>query len=401
MHPEPDIEEFQEAVRVSLDAGTFIRLVAGKYRGTDSELQRVIIRRIERQGGDELSLQISYRTRDETRNVPAKSGGAEVLNLLEQGFRSAHLFAETGDAQLVLNKRGKPRLTRSKATQTSADDLAHDRSKRRFVDSNRRYLFELGVTDASGRVLPSMSGKWKQINKFVELFDSGLKEAGIDDTRPVEVVDFGAGKGYLTFAMHDHLRHVLDRPAHVLGVELRPALVEKVNAAAGRCDAEGIEFRAGDIAELPTSGVDVMVALHACDTATDQALFAGIRCGAALIMCAPCCHKQIRPQIVIPGVLQSRLRFGVHLNAEADMVTDTLRALLLEAMGYSVKVFEFVAQEHTTKNKMIVGTRSVAKDESRMAQAWKEIEDLKKFYGIVDHELERLLKSSEFGSGQT
>jgi hypothetical protein len=387
------IDEFQKSVQDCLDTGTFLRLVAGKYRGGDAELQRVIVRRITQQNGDELSLQIQSRTSDETRNIPVQSIGMELLNLIGQGFRSAHLFTETGDLQLVFNKRGKPRLTRGKATQTTREDSSHDRSKRRFVDSSRRYLHELGVTDADGRVLPSMSAKWKQINKFVELFDAGLKEVGLNEAAQVEVIDFGAGKGYLTFAMHDHIRHCLKLSANVVGVELRPALVEKCNEAARRCSAEGIEFRAGDIAELADRRMDVMIALHACDTATDQALFSGISGGATLIMCAPCCHKQIRPQIQIPTVLQSRLRYGVHLNAEADMITDTLRALLLEAAGYSVKVFEFVAQEHTTKTKMIVGNKSTNGDDARVAEAWKQIAELKEFYGIKAQELERLLKT--------
>jgi hypothetical protein len=139
--------------------------------------------------------------------------------------------------------------------------------------------------------------------------------------------------------------------------------------------------------------VNVLIALHACDTATDLAIHLGIRSGAGIIMCAPCCHKQIRPQINAPDVLKPLLRFGVHMAQEADMVTDGLRVLLMEACGYEVKLFEFISLEHTDKNKMILGIKRTGAipQESTLLQ----IEAIKKFYGIQEHKLESLLRNSE------
>ncbi len=169
-------------------------------------------------------------------------------------------------------------------------------------------------------------------------------------------MDFGAGKGYLTFALHDHLRHTLGLAADVTGVELRDDMVRLCSDAAQRLGLAGLAFEQGDVQSRAPEAIDVMIALHACDTATDHAIHAGIRAGAAVIVCSPCCHKEIRPQMKAPALLRPMLQHGIHLGQEAEMVTDSLRALLLESQGYATQVFEFVALEHTSKNKMILAT---------------------------------------------
>ena len=137
--------------------------------------------------------------------------------------------------------------------------------------------------------------------------------------------------------------------------------------------------------------IDVMIALHACDTATDHALHLGLRAGAEIILCSPCCHKQLRPQMRSPALLQPMLQHGIHLGQQAEMVTDSLRALLLEAEGYATQVFEFVALEHTSKNKMILARRKAGAD-TRAERARAEVADLKSFYGIREQCLETLLQ---------
>jgi SAM-dependent methyltransferase len=214
------------------------------------------------------------------------------------------------------------------------------------------------VTDAQHRLVPAMARKWKQINKFVEVLDHALEAARLQPREGrVSVVDFGSGKGYLTFAMHHHLTHARGWQAAVTGVELREDLVNLCNAAALRRHMDGLSFVCGDVRSHVPEHLDVMVALHACDTATDFALHTGIRAGASIILTAPCCHKQIRPQMQLPPLLKPMLQHGVHLGQQAEMVTDSLRALLLEAHGYDAQVFEFVALEHTSKNKMILAVR--------------------------------------------
>jgi len=165
------------------------------------------------------------------------------------------------------------------------------------------------------------------------------------------------------------------------------------NQAALRLEHKGLTFVCGDIKTHAPQHCDVMIALHACDTATDYAIHYGIRAGASIIMCAPCCHKQIRPQLQSPSPLKPMLQYGVHLGQEAEMITDSLRALLLEVNGYSTKVFEFISLEHTDKNKMILAVKRPRQDEKKSAEIRGQIDAIKQFYSIQEHCLEQLLKS--------
>ena len=382
--PAPDPQQgFLAALRESLDGEGFLRLTLGKYRG-DADLKQVVVRRIAIQAQDCLSLTIRHRTKDVTRNVAMLGAEVEIGKLLADGFRSAHLFTSAEDLQLEFSKRGKGRLNRSRPTLCGSGSSGHDRPKRRPVDVGRPWLRELGVTNDRGDVLPSMADKWKQINKFVEILKSSVKASPLAGRDGLKVVDFGSGQGYLTFAMHEHLSG-----ATTAGVELRAELAARCQAVAVRCECAGLSFTAGDIGECDLPAIDLMVALHACDTATDLAIHQGISKGAGLILCAPCCHHEIRPQIRIPEVLRPVLRHGIHLGSTADIVTDTMRALLLEASGYEVKVFEFVALEHTSKNRMITATAKGTPE--RAAAAREELAHLKEFYGIKRQRLEELL----------
>ena len=175
-----------------------------------------------------------------------------------------------------------------------------------------------------------------------------------------------------------------------MGVELRSELASLCNRAAADLADAGLTFVCGDVKTHAPEHTDVMIALHACDTATDYAIHYGIRAKAAVIMCSPCCHKQIRPQMHSPAQLKPMLQYGVHLGQEAEMVTDTLRALLLEAHGYHTKVFEFVSLEHTNKNKMILAIKKSTIGDTD--QCFAQIEAIKAFYGIQEHCLESLLQ---------
>ena len=236
-----------------------------------------------------------------------------------------------------------------------------------------------------------MARKWKQINRFLEVIGAALAASPLATQQHIEVLDFGSGKGYLTFALHDHLRHALGRDAQVTGVEIRPDMVDLCNGIAARLGLQGLRFELGDVGSYAPRPVDVMIALHACDTATDHAIHMGIRGGASIICCAPCCHKQLRPQLLSPHPLRPILQHGVHLGQEAEMLTDGLRALLLDACGYDTQVFEFVSLEHTAKNKMILAVKRVQPaDKDKLLE---QVRAVKAFYGIREQCLETLLKA--------
>ncbi|HKW84030.1 MAG TPA: SAM-dependent methyltransferase, partial [Burkholderiaceae bacterium] len=346
----------------------------------------------------------THKTRDITKNLAPDGAAQRLRELLETRFQHAHLFSAAGELQLLSSKKGKRTLLRHKGPNAATSEPAaaaqpatHDRAKHRYVDIARPFLVELGVTTSTHQLVPAMARKWKQINKFVEVLDRAIAASPLAGRERIEVLDFGAGKGYLTFAMHEHLRHALDLPVRVTGVELREDMVELCNAAAERLALDGLRFERGDVSRHAAESVDIMVALHACDTATDHAIHKGVRAGATIIMCSPCCHKELRPQLLSPHPLRPILKHGVHLGQEAEMLTDGLRALLLDACGYDTQVFEFVSLEHTNKNKMIL---AVKRESAHDADAiWGQVRDVKAFYGIRDQCLERLLLADRAARG--
>ncbi|MFC1467784.1 SAM-dependent methyltransferase [Verrucomicrobiota bacterium] len=390
-----DRERFFNLLRECANAGTLVRLTLSKNKGDDPTLKNVIIRPVELKGKPQLSFVYRHQTRDITKNHPIREAIELIDTLLGPVFKNAHLNTATEEAQLLFSKKGKPSFgTRKAANAPAPQSTGHDRQKKRLIDPARPFLRELGVTNANHEVLPSMSRKWKQINSFLQLIDHAIKESKLADAKQLHIADFGSGKGYLTFAVHDHLSHTLGIDSLVTGIELRDSLVELCNKAADKLSLETLKFHQGDVRTYTPEQLNIMIALHACDIATDIAIHTGIRTGADIIMCAPCCHKEIRPQIQVPDVLKPMLDIGIHLGQEADMITDTLRALQLEAHGYSTQVFEFISLEHTSKNKMILAVKRAKPSEEKQKKARDQFADLKSFYGIKTQYLETLLSGA-------
>ena len=388
-----DLENFYNQLSQSFENKTFTRLTLSKNKGEDPTLKNVTIRPIEIKGKAQISFLYRHETRDITKNYEPKEALKIIKTLLGESFKNAHLNSQTHESQLLFSKKNRPLFSTRKTAQTEQKNqsIEHDRQKNRIINPARPFLKELGITNQNSEVLPSMSRKWKQINSFLELIDRAVKESKLAEKQELHIADFGAGKGYLTFAVHDHLSNKLNRTAHVTGIELRDSLVELCNKAAKKLSLETLNFFQGDVRSYKPENLDIMIALHACDIATDIAIHTGIRTDAEIIMCAPCCHKEIRPQIEIPEVLKPILNTGIHLGQEADMITDTLRALLLEANGYSVQIFEFIALEHTSKNKMILAVKRAQPNEAKQQKAREQVASLKAFYGIKTQYLEQLL----------
>ena len=378
-----------------LTQDTFVKLVLGKYHGPEAGLDRVFVRRLSLKDGECLSFLYRYQTRDVTKNLPVAVGVAAIHDMFATAFNNLHLQTLSENIQLSLNKKGRYNLQRGKGAPREVAPQEHDRAKERFLELTAPFLRELGVTNAQQQLIPSMARKWKQINKFIEVLDHALAASKLKEKKRLQVVDFGSGKGYLTFAMEEYLRAGLGLRPQVTGVELRDDLVKLCAKAAKKLQLDALSFVQGDIRSYTTEGLDIMIALHACDMATDYAIHLGIRAGAAIIMCAPCCHKQLRPQMHSPALLKPMLKHGIHLGQEAEMVTDSLRALLLEAFGYETQVFEFVSLEHTSKNKMILGVKGSGP--VNQAEILAQIRVIKEFYGIREHCLETLLLADGLG----
>jgi len=384
-------KRFLAALRNSLTQHTFVKLVLGKYKGPESDLKKVMIRKLSVKDQRCLSFVTVYKTQEMTKNTSIKDGIQTIDEHLGDPFMSAHLFTSTEEIQVEFSKKGKC-FWHSNATRSRmAANKTHNREKERFLDPGKPFLAALGITAEQHKIRSSMFRKWKQINKFLEIFRQAFLSSQLSETQEVRVVDFGAGKGYLTFAIHDLLRDALGINAQVTGIDLREDLVRFCNETTETLSLDGLYFHQGDITSYMPEAIDVMIALHACDTATDQAIHMGIRAGAKMILCAPCCHKEVRKQIRSPEVLEPMLRFGVHMGQEAEMLTDALRALLLEVNGYQTKILEFISLEHTSKNKMLLAVKHASPVDRE--GLLKKIRRLKEFYGIQKHSLETLLNA--------
>ncbi len=403
----PHLDRFTSLTREALAQGTCQQLLWVAYQGgvpaieeQGQGLQRVMVRPIELRGQPHLSFLLRFPTKDITKNLPTREGLALIGDWLRAGaFRNAHLFTSTEEVQLAISKKGKASVRVGKlegaaqqaGQQAEAPTQSHNRDKHRLLELSRPFLRELGVTDAHGHLIPAMSRKWKQINKFLEVFSSAVAKSSLAEREALHVVDFGSGKGYLTFAVHDWLRHTLGRDARVTGVELRDDLVQLCQRVIGKLRLQGMDYEQGDVRDYHPDDLDVVIALHACDIATDHAIHLGIRAGAEIILCSPCCHKEVRPQLLSPHPLRPILQHGIHQAQEAEMLTDGLRALLLDAAGYDTQVFEFISLEHTNKNKMILAVKRRQPQDN--AEVVGQIRDIKAFYGLQRQCLEELLRA--------
>lgn len=408
-----ELHRFVKSFQQGLADASLQRLVLSKYKGPEAELSRINIRPVLIKGQGLVSFVYEYRTQHVTKNLSPDEATIRLLALLGHDFFNAHMITSEWETQLSYSKKGKILVNKNRnknspaagaignasaarAVSNALVSSAHNRDKHRYVEQHRPYLRELGITDTQGQIIPAMSRKWKQINKFIEVLSLAIQQTGLDQRAELHIADFGSGKAYLTFAVHDYLTANLGVTTQVTGVELRQALVDLCNQTAQKLSLAGIKFEQGDVQHFAAQNINIMIALHACDTATDYALHMGIRTGAEIIMCSPCCHKQIRPQLKSPALLAPVLQHGIHLGQEAEMLTDGLRALLLEAHGYDTKVFEFISLEHTSKNKMILAQKRATlshkapRDNSAILQ---QIADIKAFYGIQEHCLETLLNS--------
>jgi hypothetical protein len=384
--PLPKLDQFLAAFETAIADGTLVRASLRNHFGADETLKSIDIKPVTIRGELKLGFTLHHQTRDLIQNHPPTGAIGQLRKLLTADFRQGFLYTTGFD--LLYDTQGKsPRLKQSPASSKGAATLEHDRAKKRLVPAaGKPWLAALGVTDAEGNVLKNAGDKFRQINRYVEILAPLLK--AIPPERLRRIVDMGAGKGYLTFAVADYIANTLGQQAEIVGVEFRDELVRLCNEIARQSQLDHLSFAAGSIEQFDSTGADVLIALHACDTATDDAIAKGIAAEAELIVVAPCCHKQIRREMETanhPTDLDFVTRHGIFMEREAEMVTDAMRAMILEYFGYSTRVFEFIGTEHTPKNVLIVGQKT---RRGRDASQLRKLQDAKTYFGIRKHYLE-------------
>ena len=391
---ENTVTGFLLKVAHSAENHELIKLIISSPRDKGSDLKSIIVTLAQLKRGYRMNFVYRHTTRDITKNYEFSEGIAKLGQALTETFNNANLFSASGDITLVTTPAGKVRVSSHPPTMKLSAGFRHDKVKQRLIDPvGNIYLRELGITNANWEIRREMSDKYKQINRYIEMLEPELRE--LPALPDLHVADMGSGKGYLTFALYDFLKNNLATEPVMKGVEYREDLVAECNRIAGAAGFSKLEFVSGTIEKADLPQIDILIALHACDTATDDAIFRGIIAGASLIVCAPCCHKQVRKDMKTGGELAPLVKYGILLERQAEIITDTIRAMILEAFGYKTKVMEFISTEHTPKNVMITGRR-ISKENPDKEKIFREIASIRKEFGISSHYLEGLLLKSGF-----
>lgn len=301
---------------------------------------------------NELLYQIScyYDQKVKHENLTAEALKTYFANVLGPYFKQGQLYTKTADLQILFNKKGEGTILKKAPTRFQVN-LDHNRKKQYLIPEGTPcdFMIALGVMDVDGKVYKKMYDKFRQLNKYLEFVDDSLPYLGEDLT----IIDFGCGKAYLTFALYYYLVKLMDRQVKIIGLDLKEDVIDFCNATATKLGYHGLAFKMGDIKDFEFNGnVDMVVSLHACDTATDEALGKAVGWGAKVIYAVPCCQHELFNQMK-NDQMAPLLKHGIVRDKLATIVTDTLRAQALEAVGYTVQMLEFIDMSHTPKNILI------------------------------------------------
>jgi len=390
------IDEFKTKLLKSIADSSLIKLTLSKSQISDAP-KNIYAKLIETKKGLSISCTLRYENKDIVQNfLPGENFDTQFDNWVDKTFKIATLITKEEETTLLFNSKNKAQL-RTKRTETKSNIVStHNKEKNYLISENAPFLKLLSVSSKEGKVYSDQQDKFRQINKYCEIMLSQIEHFQLfkDTEKTIKIVDMGSGKGYLTFALYHLLRENLQLNVEILGIELREQLCNFCNEQAKQLGwTQHLKFAAMDIMNYREGDIDVLIALHACDIATDIAIAQGIENSAKLIVVAPCCHKQIRKEIKPKNPWKNVLKNGILLEREAELLTDAIRAMLLETAGYKTKVFEFISGEHTPKNLMITAGRlSKSPKEEDIDKIKLEIVELKDQFGIEEHYLEKLLK---------
>lgn len=374
MNPQDATTRFLVRLRESLENGTWVEL---RLRPAHGEPQD--IRVVEKEGRRVLSVTTHQPRQDLTKSEEIEPGLVRVSDVLAQP--GSAWLATTARSWQVVIPDGKPaRLVAHKTTAQVAGGQ-HDRAKARHLDESARdWLMALELVNRDGRPRVGRADKLHQIERYVDLLSHFAADCGWRGGSQVTLADMGCGRGYLTFAAWHLLRRALGVDATVIGVDQQGGLVATANRLAESLGAEGLRFQAGTIQEAGLPALDGLIALHACNDATDHAIRRGVEANAQLIVVAPCCHKDLRRALGSPEPIAPLLEHGLFKEHFSEWLTDGLRVLALEAAGYRVKVAEFVSPEHTPKNTLIAAIRG--NTVAQRGEAMRRYESVKAWAGL-------------------
>jgi SAM-dependent methyltransferase len=388
-------QALNEVVELFNQPSSLVRVVlSGRRRNMQVESERIDIRPV--QIKEKLAIQVASNDGRQTTTKNYAIGELDFKTLIASGYANILIESTNGAISLRITKKGEALIHRDGTKYLQ--NLEHDRSKARLLAPSDPFLIEVGISDAKGVIKPSRQDKYLQVEEFLRLLIptlNGAISAGQihqpTKTSPIVIADLGCGNAYLTFAAHQYLTSV-GIPVKVIGVDIRPDSFKRNSEVAGKLGISGtIEFRAEAIDNLKIEGVDIAIALHACDTATDDALAWAIACDTKLILVAPCCQHDLQTQMVnSPEPWNLLTKFGLIKERLGDLLTDSLRAAILKNHGYRSEIIEFIGGEHTPRNIIIRAVKTNAAVDAKDKERYEELINL---WGVKPALEERLSSS--------
>lgn len=355
-----------------------VKMVFGNVRKKSLPYKKVTIRPVILK--EQLCYQAEYHYDKKAvhENLNREEAAAAAVDFVLRDFKQINIFTETEEIQVMAAKPNSPKIIRRKSTNQAAD-LQHNRNKQYLIPDKVPcdFLVRLGVMDQKGTVAQKHYSKFRQINRFLEITEDIFSHLPRGE-RPLRIIDFGCGKAYLTFALYYYLKEVQGRDVEIVGLDLKEDVIAFCNQVAEDLHYSGLRFLTGDIADYSSDYADMVVTLHACDTATDFALINGVKWDASVILSVPCCQHELFSQIHndLHGPM---FKHGILKDRFTELLTDGLRGLKLESKGYDVAMIEFTSLEHTSKNIMIKAVKTKKANESALA----EYERLKNYYHVT------------------
>ena len=345
-----------------------IKMIFGGKRKKSQECQKASIRPVRIAGQLVYQVEYTFEKKVTHENLSAEDAMKKSLDLITEDFKQINIFLEGEDIQVLASKPATPKVSRKGGTKKQGS-LDHNKKKQYVIPDGEPvdFLVRLGVMDRDGRVFKKHYGKFRQINRYLEIVEDVFPYLP-EGERPLKFIDFGCGKAYLTFAIYYYLKVLKQRNVEIIGLDLKTDVIDFCNKVAKDLKYDELKFLMGDIADYTNDHADMVVTLHACDTATDYALINAVSWNTKVILSVPCCQHELFSQIK-SDVHQPMLKHGILKDRLTEYLTDGLRGLKLEACGYDVAMIEFTSLEHTARNIMIKAVKTDASAEAMKAAA--------------------------------
>lgn len=381
------MNQLEERLADLFSGGELIRMIFSSKRKKSVEYNKVSIRPVEISGQVLFQAEYTFDKKVTHENLSCQAASALALQLIKEDFKQINAFTLAEDIQILASKPEKARITTKPATK-GMPSLEHNKTKNYIIADGVPcdFLIRLGVMEESGKVIQKHYSKFRQINRYLEIVEDVFPY--LPTGRVLKIIDFGCGKAYLTFALYYYLRIRKNRDVQIIGLDLKKDVIRFCRKIAEDLHYDGLEFRMGDIADYRSDQADMVVTLHACDTATDYALINAVSWNTKVILSVPCCQHELFSQIE-NDLHQPMLKYGILKDRLTEYLTDGLRGLKLEAAGYEVAMIEFTSLEHTARNIMIKAIKTGSPGSARAAKAQAEYEALRDFYQ-VEPTIERL-----------